>query len=73
MKLTSDQQKQEEMFLTARTTGAYDKIWQTVGRCVFCGHDEVEKHHEIYEENGDFAVSIYVTRVHKYRTKCKNG
>ena len=54
--LSAEEQKQEEMFLTARTTGAYDKIWQTVGRCVFCGHDEVEKHHEIYEENG-----VYMT------------
>jgi histidine triad (HIT) family protein len=56
MALTKQQQEQEEMFKTARTTGAYDKIWQTVGRCVFCGHDEVEEHHEIYEEDG-----VYMT------------
>lgn len=54
--LSAEQQKQEEMFRTARTTGAYDEIWQTVGRCVFCGHDEVQKHHEIYEEDG-----VYMT------------
>ncbi len=54
--LTSEEFAQEELFRTARTTGAYDQIWQTVGRCVFCGHDEVEKHHEIYEENG-----VYMT------------
>lgn len=56
MKLTEEQLQQEEAYRTARTSGAYDKIWQTVGRCVFCGHDEVEKHHEVYEENG-----VYMT------------
>lgn len=56
MKLTPDQQKQEEEYRIARTSGAYDTIWQTVGRCVFCGHNEVQKHHEIYEENG-----VYMT------------
>ena len=54
--LTPEEQKQEESFRTARTTGAYDHIWQTVGRCVFCGHDAVQEHHEVYEENG-----VYMT------------
>ncbi len=54
--LTPEEQKQEEQFRTARVTGAYDKIWQTVGRCVFCGHDAVQEHHEVYEENG-----VYMT------------
>lgn len=54
--LTPEEQKQEENFRTARTTGAYDHIWQTVGRCVFCGHDDVQEHHEVYEENG-----VYMT------------
>lgn len=54
--LSPDEQKQEEIFKTARTTGAYDKIWQTVGRCVFCDHDATEKRHEVYEENG-----VYMT------------
>lgn len=54
--LTSEQLENEELFKTARTSGRYDKIWQTVGRCVFCDHDKTEKHHEIYEENG-----IYMT------------
>lgn len=56
MFLSKQQQEQEEVFRTARTTGAYDNIWQTVGRCVFCGHDEMHKHHEVYEENG-----VYMT------------
>lgn len=54
--LTPEQQAQEEAYRTARTTGAYDTIWQTVGRCVFCGHDATQKHHEVYEENG-----VYMT------------
>ncbi len=54
--LTPEQQATEEAYRTARTTGAYDQIWQTVGRCVFCNHDETEKHHEIYEEDG-----VYMT------------
>ncbi len=54
--LTHEEQRQEALFRTARTNGAYDRIWQTVGHCVFCGHDEAQKHHEIYEENG-----IYMT------------
>lgn len=55
-KLSKEQLEQEEAFRTARTSGAYDRIWQTVGRCVFCNHDESEKHHEVYEENG-----VYMT------------
>lgn len=54
--LSSEEQKREETYRTARITGAYDQIWQTVGRCVFCGHDEAQKHHEVYEENG-----VYMT------------
>ena len=56
MALTKQQQEQEEAYRTARVSGEYDTIWQTVGRCVFCGHDEVQKHHEIYEEDG-----VYMT------------
>ncbi len=54
--LTPEEQKLEESFRTARTTGAYDQIWQTVGRCVFCDHDKTEKRHEVYAEN-----SVYMT------------
>lgn len=54
MALTPEEQLQEETYRTARTTGAYDTIWQNVGRCVFCGHDKLQKHHELYEENGVF-------------------
>lgn len=58
--LSDEQFAQEEAFRTARTTGEYDSIWQTVGRCVFCDHDKTQKHHEIYEENGVYmTVSAY--------------
>lgn len=56
MSLSEKERQQEEQFRTARTTGAYDHIWQTVGRCVFCGHDDVQELHEVYEENG-----VYMT------------
>lgn len=55
-KLTKEQLLTEEAYRTARTTGAYNDIWQTVGHCVFCDHNKVQKHHEIYEQNG-----VYLT------------
>lgn len=54
--ITPKQLAEEESYRKARTSGAYDSIWQTVGRCVFCDHDKHQKRHEIYEEN-----SIYLT------------
>ncbi len=56
IELTAQELQQEDAYRTARTSGAYDQIWQTVGRCVFCGHDAVQKHHEIYEEH-----DVYMT------------
>ncbi len=55
-KLTAEQQKQEQAFRTARVTGAYNDIWQTVGRCVFCNHDAEEARHEIFEEDGVYTT-----------------
>jgi diadenosine tetraphosphate (Ap4A) HIT family hydrolase len=54
--LTKEQLAEEEAFRTARVSGAYDQIWQTVGRCVFCDHDQTQERHEIYEEN-----NVYIT------------
>ncbi len=54
--LTPEQQQEEEQYRVARVTGAYNDIWQTVGRCVFCDHDKQQSHHEIYDENG-----VYMT------------
>lgn len=56
MQLTPEEQTQEEAFRTARTSGAYDQIWQTVGRCVFCDHDKTQPQHEVYAEHG-----VYMT------------
>jgi histidine triad (HIT) family protein len=56
VKLTPEQLQQEESYKTARTSGAYDTIWQTVGRCVFCDHDTAQPQHEIYAEN-----DVYMT------------
>ncbi len=56
MDLSEEQMAQEEAYKTARVDGSYDKIWQTVGRCVFCDHDKHQPHHEIYEEDG-----VYLT------------
>lgn len=56
MGLSQEQLNEEEAFRTARTTGVYDNIWRTVGRCVFCDHDETQSHHEIFETDG-----VYLT------------
>lgn len=54
--LTPEQQKEEEAYRNARVTGAYNDIWQTVGRCVFCDHDKTQEHHEVFAEN-----DVYMT------------
>ncbi len=43
---TSDKQI---LYRDARTTGAYDGIWQNVGKCVFC---DLNDKYIFYEENG---------------------
>ena len=45
-KATSDKQI---MYRDARTTGKYDDIWQSTGKCVFC---DLRDKYVIYEENG---------------------
>lgn len=37
------------MYRDARTSGAYDNIWQTVGKCCFC---DMRDKYIFYEENG---------------------
>lgn len=44
----SDQEKQV-YYRDARTTGNYDSIWQSVGKCVFC---DLKQKYVIHEENG---------------------
>lgn len=49
MKLTPEQQKKQIYYRDARVTGAYNDIWQNVGKCVFCDLDDK---YVFYEENG---------------------
>lgn len=49
MKLTPEQRKKQEYYRDARITGEYGKIWQTVGKCVFCDLDDK---YVFFEENG---------------------
>lgn len=49
MNLSPEEQKQQEYYRDARTSGQYDKIWQTVGKCVFC---DMRDKYIFYEENG---------------------
>lgn len=49
MKLTPEQQKKQEYYRDARITGEYGKIWQSVGKCVFCDLDDK---YVFFEENG---------------------
>jgi len=56
-KLSPEEKQKQEFYRTARTTGAYDKVWQSVGYCAFC------KLNDIYifrEENGVvMTVALY--------------
>lgn len=48
--MNEDEQRQQEYYRDARTTGQYDKIWQTVGKCIFCTSERDQ--YNILEENG---------------------
>ena len=55
--LTPQEQEKQEQYRDARSTGEYDKIWQSVGKCVFC--DPREKY-VFREENGIFmTIALY--------------
>lgn len=49
MALSAEEQKKQIGYRDARLTGAYDKIWQNVGRCVFCNLNNT---YVVHEENG---------------------
>lgn len=52
----TDRQKQE-YYRDARNTGEYDKIWQTVGKCVFC---DLKDKYVFYEENSVvLAIAVF--------------
>ncbi len=59
-KLSLEDQKKQELYRDARTTGAYNEIWQSVGKCVFC---DLKDKYIVYEENGmvlTIAVFAYI-------------
>jgi diadenosine tetraphosphate (Ap4A) HIT family hydrolase len=57
VKLTPEEQKEQEFYRDARFTGKYDGIWQNVGECAFCAP---RNKYIFYEENGMFmTVSLY--------------
>ena len=49
MKLTAAEKKKQIYYRDARITGAYDSIWQSVGKCVFC---DLREKYIVAEENG---------------------
>jgi len=50
--MTEDEK--QAMYRDARTTGKYDDIWQTVGKCVFC--DMRDKY--IFHEENDIVMTV---------------
>lgn len=50
MKLTPEEQKEQEYYRDARFSGEYGNIWTSVGKCVFC--DPERDKYNIHEENG---------------------
>ena len=49
MNLSAEEQRKQIAYRDARVTGAYDDIWQSVGKCVFC---DLNDKYVFYEENG---------------------
>lgn len=55
--LSPEEQKKQEYYRDARTKGYYDKIWSSVGKCVFC---DLRDKYLFYEENGVvMTVALY--------------
>jgi dCMP deaminase len=54
MDLTPEELKQQEYYRDARTEGYYGKIWQNVGKCVFC--DMRDKY--IFYEKSDVVMTV---------------
>jgi dCMP deaminase len=56
-KLTPEEQKKQESYRDARVSGDYDKIWQSVNKCVFC---DLNPKYIFNEENGIvMTISLY--------------
>ncbi len=55
--LTPEQIKKQEIYRNARFSEAYDGIWQSVGKCVFC---DLNDKYVFFEENGIvMTISLY--------------
>jgi diadenosine tetraphosphate (Ap4A) HIT family hydrolase len=55
--MDEETRKKQEMYRDARITGAYDNIWQNVGKCAFCSLNDK---YVIFEENGIvLTVALY--------------
>lgn len=55
--MDESERKKQESYRDARSTGKYDGIWQSVGKCVFC---DLNDKYVIYEENGIvLTVALY--------------
>jgi histidine triad (HIT) family protein len=48
MQLTPDEQQKQIAYRDARSSGTYDQIWQSVGKCVFC---DLNEKYIFFEEN----------------------
>lgn len=58
--MSDEERKKQEMYRDARVTGEYNRIWKSVGKCVFC---ELNEDYVFYEENGivlDVALYAYI-------------
>lgn len=56
-KLSPEEYKKQLMYRDARTSGAYDEIWQSVGKCVFC---DLKEKYVFFEENSVvMSVSLF--------------
>lgn len=55
--MTPEEQHKQHLYRDARTTGAYDTIWQTVGKCAFCDLRPKYIFHE--ENNVVMTVALY--------------
>lgn len=52
--MTPEERKKQEFYRDARTGGYYEKIWTTVGKCVFC---DLRDKYIFYEEN-DIVMAV---------------
>jgi diadenosine tetraphosphate (Ap4A) HIT family hydrolase/8-oxo-dGTP pyrophosphatase MutT (NUDIX family) len=57
--LSPEEQRKQELYRDARSTGQYHNIWQSVGKCVFC---DLKEKYVFFEENG----IVMTINIHAY-------